>query len=61
MLVIDQDKCIGCELCCEICPEVFKMSDIGSIDVIVQTVEPERDADIEEAIVSCPVEAIEIK
>jgi len=23
--VVDQDACIGCEVCTQICPEVFKM------------------------------------
>ncbi len=25
--VVDQDICIGCEVCTQICPEVFRMED----------------------------------
>lgn len=25
--VVDQDACIGCEVCTQLCPEVFKMDE----------------------------------
>ena len=55
-IMIDEDECLGCESCTEICPEVFQMNDIGDKAVVV---DPNSEADcIEEAIESCPSEAI---
>ncbi len=54
---VDPDLCTGCELCTQICPEVFEMED----DLAVTKVD-EVPADIEEACrqaaEECPVEAI---
>ena len=54
--VVDPDLCTGCSLCCDIAPSTFEMSDDGISTVI----DPEGDAQdvIQEAIDSCPVEAI---
>ncbi len=57
---VDPDICTGCELCTQICPEVFEMED----DLAVTKVD-EVPADIEEACrqatEECPVEAIIIE
>lgn len=54
--VVDRDLCIGCEMCVEICSDVFEMDDEG----ISRVRDPEAcDAcDCQEAIDACPVEAI---
>jgi ferredoxin len=54
---IDEDECIGCGTCEEICPEVFKLNtDTEKAEVIM----PEGGPDdlIEEAIDSCPASCI---
>ncbi|OIP88943.1 MAG: ferredoxin [Syntrophaceae bacterium CG2_30_49_12] len=54
MIYIDEEECIGCGTCEEICPEVFRLSDEkGKAEVI----NPEGGTEdlIEEAISSCPV------
>jgi ferredoxin len=54
---IDEDECIGCGTCEEICPEVFKLNeDSAKAEVINQKGAPEDK--IEEAIEACPVECI---
>ncbi len=54
---IDEDECIGCGTCEEICPEVFKLNaDIEKAKVIMPDDGP-QDL-IEEAIDSCPVSCI---
>lgn len=54
-VVIDQDECIGCESCTELCPDAFAMNDEGKAQVITQT----HDEDcIQEAIDTCPAECI---
>ncbi|SKA77331.1 ferredoxin [Paucidesulfovibrio gracilis DSM 16080] len=55
-IVIDENECIGCETCVELCPEVFEMDDSSEKAVVK---EPESQLDcVEEAIDSCPSEAI---
>ena len=55
-IVIDQDECIGCESCVEICPEVFEMDSDGEKATVIK---PNSDAAcVDEAIETCPNEAI---
>lgn len=51
---VDQEKCIGCGRCTEICPEVFKLNEEGKSTVIKID-----GADCAlKAADECPVEAI---
>lgn len=61
--VVDQDACIGCEVCTQICPEVFRMEEGDGGDhhdhkstVYNPTGAPEEK--IEEAMNNCPVACI---
>ncbi len=54
---MDQDLCIGCELCVSICPEVFEMSGDTAVPR-VEEVPPALEDEVREASESCPVEAI---
>lgn len=56
---VDPDLCIGCELCPEICPEVFEMRDDGLAHVKDGAKCDELDT-CNEAAESCPVDAIEL-
>ena len=58
---VDQDACIGCELCPDICPEIFSMDDDGL--AIAQDIEiPEDLVDsATEAEESCPTDAITVE
>ncbi|MFP4165183.1 MAG: ferredoxin [Chitinispirillaceae bacterium] len=58
---VDQDTCIGCELCPSICPEVFKMEDDGLAHIITEEVPSDAETTAEEAAESCPVNAINIE
>jgi ferredoxin len=58
--VIDQDLCIGCELCADTCPEVFRMGDDGLAHVATEDPPPEEYDCIREAEDLCPVTAISI-
>lgn len=54
--VVDEDMCTGCGLCPDIAPDTFELNDEG----IAVVTDPEGDDEdtIQEAIDSCPVEAI---
>lgn len=58
---VNQDTCIGCELCTQICPTVFSMEDDGKSHAIEDEVPTDCEGDAEEARDSCPVSAIDIK
>ncbi len=55
-VVIDPDECIGCESCVEICPDVFEMDDDGEKAIVINA-DATSDC-VEEAIETCPNEAI---
>ncbi len=56
---VDPNECIGCELCVQLCPDVFTMED-NLATVIVDTVAADVEATCREATESCPVTAIAI-
>jgi ferredoxin len=56
-VIIDEEECIGCGSCVELCPEVFRMNeDKEKAEVIL----PEGGSEEcnEEAIDTCPVSCI---
>ena len=57
--VVDQAICTSCGLCTEIAPNTFRLNN----DDLAETYNPKGDAEdvIQEAIDSCPVEAISWK
>jgi ferredoxin len=55
-IAIDSSLCTGCGLCASICPDVFEVGD----DNIAKVIGSAADADINEAVSSCPVEAISV-
>lgn len=58
-LVVDKNKCIGCGTCAALTPKVFKLGDEGKASVIDQ--EGDSEETIQNAIDSCPVQAISWK
>lgn len=57
---VDQDSCIGCGLCVEICPQVFRMEEDIAV-VFVAIVPKEDEASCETAAEECPVTAITVE
>lgn len=58
--IVDQDKCTGCGVCVDTCPDVFEM-DQATAKVKVDVVPPAAEASCREATDGCPVEAISIQ
>lgn len=52
---VDQDECISCESCVEICPAAFRMNDEAKAEVSSPDSSEEC---IQEAMDTCPVECI---
>ena len=59
---VSQEGCIGCGMCIDICPEVFKYNDDFKSEVIpemsAQELSEELTAKVTEAKEACPVDAI---
>lgn len=58
-IVVDQEKCIGCNTCPLIDPETFEM-DSNTYKAIVKTQPGSITENVKTAIASCPVNAISI-
>jgi len=58
-IVVDQNKCIGCNTCPMISPDIFEM-DMETYKAKVKK-QPENISDADPAIASCPVNAISIE
>ncbi len=56
---VDAGTCTGCELCVDVCPNVFEMSN-GVARAKVDPVPAADEAACKEAASSCPVEAISV-
>ena len=58
--IIERSGCIGCGLCTEICPDVFRMADDGGAEVYTEPTNETIDT-ANEAAEGCPVEVITIE
>jgi ferredoxin len=57
---VDAETCIGCGLCEQICPDVFRMEDDKAV-VRVETVPAEAEIACQNAADQCPVTAITVE
>ncbi|GAA5156563.1 hypothetical protein GCM10023321_32480 [Pseudonocardia eucalypti] len=58
---IDGAKCQGHGRCALIAPEVFDVDDLGMGLVLVDEVPPAAEADVDEAVLTCPENAIHVR
>lgn len=56
-IVIEQEECLGCEACVEICPKAFEMDEDEGKAVVKEGADPDDEC-VDEAIASCPAECI---
>lgn len=61
-IFIEEENCIGCGLCDNLCPAIFKLNG-GLAKVVKEEIKKEDDCgcDIEEVVENCPCNAIKIK
>ncbi len=55
---LDEECCLGCEACVEICPEVFRMNEETEKSEVIKA-EGGPEEQIQEAMDSCPAECID--
>lgn len=53
---VDLSECIQCDVCVDVCPQVFRKTDAGYIEVADLSEYPEPE--VEEAIKNCPADCI---
>lgn len=58
---VDKDTCIGCGLCPEICPEIFRMEDDGKAVASPDEVAENLVSSAKDAEEQCPVAAISVE
>ncbi len=57
---LDRTGCIGCGLCAETCPNVFRMADDGIAEAYQTDVPTADEAAAQEAAENCPVSVITV-
>ncbi len=57
---VNQDLCIGCELCTNLCPAVFRMNDDDKSEAYTNPVPAGEEPACRSAADSCPVGAISV-
>lgn len=59
-VTLDEDECIGCQSCNEICPDVFGFDDEAEKAFVYDQYHGDEDC-IEDAAAACPVDCIEFE
>ncbi|MBD3242421.1 MAG: ferredoxin [Chitinivibrionales bacterium] len=58
---VNAETCVGCRLCADTCPAVFRMNDDGIAEVKADTVPADGEKCARSAAADCPSEAISIE
>lgn len=61
MKVTVDDSCIGCEVCVNMCPDVFQMGEDNLAHPTMEAVPEDKADDAKAAAEACPVEAIHVE
>ncbi len=59
--IVDQDECISCGACIDICPEVFRWNDDDKAAAYTNPVPEDVQDSCKDAADSCPTDAITIE
>lgn len=55
---VDQDLCISCGACVDVCPEIFQWDDEEKAHAVTDEVPSEYEDQAHEAVEGCPTNAI---
>ena len=58
VVTLDGEKCIGCGVCTQIAPDIFALDDERGVAKVLRS---EGDANVGQAVDSCPVSCIEYR
>jgi ferredoxin len=53
---LDEDKCIGCGVCCQVCADVFSLNEASGVAKVLRP--DTEETCVKEAEESCPVSCI---
>lgn len=59
-ITIDEESCMGCEACVEVCPDVFGFNEDEEKAYVIDP-NAGTDEDIQEAAETCPSESITVE
>ena len=60
-VIVDYDRCEANAICMQICPEVFKLNEDDTLDVLIEEPGDALRAKVLEAVRRCPRQAISIQ
>jgi ferredoxin len=60
-VIVDYDRCEANAVCMQIAPEVFKLNDDDTLDVLIEEPGEELRGKVMEAVRRCPRQAISVK
>jgi ferredoxin len=60
-VIVDYDRCEANAVCMQICPEVFKLNEDDTLDVLIEEPGENLRAKVLEAVRRCPRQAITVK
>lgn len=55
---VDQELCISCGSCIDLCPDVFDWNDENKVQAIDEDVPPDLEEEVRNAMEDCPTDAI---
>lgn len=59
-VVVNKDVCVGCGACTAIAPDILVIGDDGLAEAVADVTDAEMDV-VNDAVASCPVQAIEVE
>jgi ferredoxin len=59
-VVADRSACCGYGVCAELCPEIYKVDDIGVVALLTDVVPPGLEVKAREGASACPANALRV-